>query len=323
MRAVLKNNMHRLWVRKQLIVLLMVFTLVATAAAIFVSTGLAQTWDVAIVGEKPAGGKASNVNFIELTQTPRRADLVSGKYDAILTIADDGSYKLDTIKSADVIEQLMSALDGQSDSTTPVSDRGIGTNVLGYLMMFILLMGSMAMCMYADDQEQKQITRVAASPVSIKTYLFAHSLFNFCFLFFPTMLILLLVQWVSGITLGYSLLKLTVLIAILCAFATAFCLVLFSFLSNKADSAIMAGNTVIILTSILAGGFYAFDKGNHALGRIITILPQKAFLTLADLLEQGTAFTTYLPVLVYLLAIIVVFYTISVVKVRHMYVNKH
>lgn len=323
MRAILKNNLYRLWVQKQLIVLLVIFTFVATAAAVFVSTSLTQTWDVAVISTQPLALEADHVNFVELKEDPGLSNLVSGKYDAILSVDADGSYQLNTIKSETAKAQLMAALNGEHDSTVPVNDRGIGTNILGYLMMFLLLMGSMVMGMYADDKQLKQITRVAASPVGIGTYLFAHSLFNFCFLFFPTMLVLISVQWVSGIALGYNLLGLAALVAILCAFATAFSLLLYSFFSNQADSAKMTGNTIIIMTSILAGGFYAFDKGNRALGMLITILPQKSYLLLADGLEQGGTLTTCLFPLVYLLALIVLFYLISVVKVRNEYINKH
>jgi len=323
MRAILRNNLRRLWTQKQLIVLLVVFTTVATAAAIFVSTGLEQIWNVAVVSSQPEGMEADNVNFIEVEQIPSRADLVSGRFDAILIINADDSYELDSIKSDETTSRLIAALEGKQDSTALFSDRGTGTNVLGFLMMFILLMGSTAMYMYADDKEQNHIIRVAASPVGIGTYQFAHCLFNFCFLYFPIMLILFIVRWISGVTLNYSFLELAGLIAVLCAFSTTFCLLLYSLLSNRAEAAKMTGNTIIILTSILAGSFYAFDKGNHALELLITVLPQKAYLTLADKLEQGAAFMDYLPSLAYLLVLIVAFYAISVIKTRRAYVNKH
>ena len=70
MRAILRNNLRRLWTQKQLIVLLVVFTTVATAAAIFVSTGLEQIWNVAVVSSQPEGMEADNVNFIEVEQIP-------------------------------------------------------------------------------------------------------------------------------------------------------------------------------------------------------------------------------------------------------------
>lgn len=323
MSAILINNLRRLWVKKQLIVLLVVFTGVAAVAAIFVSRGLQQTWDVAVVTDRPMAIKADHVNLHLMEQAPSISALILGEYDAIMRIKPDESYELSTIKSEETRARIAAALEGRQETTTQYSGRGTGTNILGFLMMFVLIMGSMAMCMYADDKVQGQIDRVAASPIGMSKYLFAHSLFNFCFLFIPTMIILSAVLQISGTILKFRFWELAGLIAILCVFSTVFCLLLYSLLSNKDESAKMTGNTVIILTSILAGNFYAFDKENPALELMVTVLPQKAFLILADGLEQGSDFITYMPALVYLLILIVTFYTVSVVKTRRVYVNKH
>ncbi|MDR2737210.1 MAG: ABC transporter permease, partial [Gracilibacteraceae bacterium] len=199
---------------------------------------------------------------------------------------------------------------------------GTGTNVLGFLTTFLLLMGSTCMSLYAEDKSSGQISRVAASPTKISTYLFAHSLFNFCFLFFPTMIVLLLAMFISGVAIGFSFLQLTGLVALLCGFATVFSLLLYSLVSNKDDSAKMTGNTIIILTSILAGGFFAFDQGNKALGLIIQVLPQKAILTVANGLEQHLPASAFLPALVYLVVVIAAFYGISVIRTKGAYVGR-
>ncbi|HMM06916.1 MAG TPA: ABC transporter permease [Clostridiales bacterium] len=320
MIAILKNNMRRL--ETQIIILLVVFTTVAAVAAVFVSTGMKQIWDVAVVSDVPVEIGSEQVKVTQMETAPARSDLVTGKYDAIITMNADGSYTVDSIKSEDATIKLLDALEGKQDAPVLFSNRGTGTNVLGFLMMFLLFMGSMCMSMFADDKTYGQLDRVAASPVKISTYLLAQCLFDFCFLFFPTIVTLMLVKVISGVELGYSFLQLACLIALICALSTTFSLLLFAFLPNKDDSAKMTGNFIIILTSILAGGFYAFDKGNRALEYLITVLPQKAFLTLANSLEQGAVLTAYLPALVYLLALIVTFYCASVVKTKRNYVNK-
>ncbi|MCL1917119.1 MAG: ABC transporter permease [Peptococcaceae bacterium] len=327
MRAVLKNNLRRLAIHT--IILLIIFIAAAVAAAIFASTGIKQTWDVAVVSESSAAfslyQNTVNPDSVKVTlmdTTPLRTDLVSGKYDAILTLHADGSHTVDSIKSEDTTAKLLGALEGQQNTEILFSGRGTGTNVLGFLMTFLLLMGSTCMSMYADDKSYGQIRRVAAAPLKISTYLFAHSLFNFCFLFFPTMIILSLVTFISSVDIGFSFLQLIGLVALLCAFSSVFCLLLFSLLSDKNDSAKMTGNTIIILTSILAGGFFAFDQGNHALSLIIQVLPQKALLTVANGLEQHLSLSAFLPALVYLAALIVAFYVISVIKTKRAYVGK-
>lgn len=323
MKAILINNLRRLWLQKQLLILLVIFTAAAVTAAIFVSTSTTQTWDVAVVSDVPMEIESENVNLIPVPNKPSQADLVSGQYDAILTINPDGSYALDTIKSQEVTNQLLAALEGRGEDSPLFSSRGTGTNVLGFLMMFILLMGSVAMSMYADDKTYAQITRIAASPIKMETYLLSYSIFNFSFLFFPTLLILSLIQWITGVSLHYSFGTLSILIAILCALATTFSLMLYSVFFNKADSVKMAGSSLIILTSVLAGSFYAFEKGNPILEQLISILPQKAYLMLAQGLEQKAEFLSFLPSLVYLLILITLFYCISVVTTKRAYINQH
>lgn len=165
MSAIIRNDFRRLWYQKQLVVLLVIFTVIASLAAIFVSKNLNIKWDIAVVSGRPVSFKGGNVNLILLDKAPKQSTLVSGKYDAVLYRNADGSYKIDTIKSEETTAQMTAALKGDVDILSTLSSRGIGTNILGFLMMFLLLMGSMAMCMYSDDKEQKQINCVAASPL--------------------------------------------------------------------------------------------------------------------------------------------------------------
>ena len=130
-----------------------------------------------------------------------------------------------------------------------------------------------------------------------------------------------MVKWISWAAFGFGFLPLAGMLALICALSTVFSLFLYSMLPNKDDSAKMIGNTIIILTSILAGGFFAFDKGNQALGVIIQILPQKAFLNVADGVEQHMAWQGIVPSLSYLLLLIAVFYTVSVRKTKRTYIG--
>lgn len=322
MIAVLKNNLRRLIAQKQLIILLVIFTIAASVAAILISTKWTQSWDIAVQSGHEIVSKSDNINLIELEQQPNRSDMVSGQYDAILSIAPDGNYTIDTIQSEKEAAKMLAVLNGQESADTSFNHRGAGTNILGFLTTFILLTGSIAMSMFADDKEFGQINRVAASPLKMNTYLFSNCLFNFCFLFFPTMLILTIVGKITGVNLGYSLLQLAGMVALICAFSTAFCLLLYTLIPNKGENAKMTGNTIIILTSFLTSGFYSFDEGNRLLELATSILPQKTYLTLANGVERGLPFSTYFPALIYLLVLIVAFFVLSAIKTKRAYVNK-
>lgn len=85
----------------------------------------------------------------------------------------------------------------------------------------------------------------------------------------------------------------------------------------------MIGSSIVTLTSILAGSFYSFEKGNRALELMIQVLPQKAFLNLADGLEQGAALSTLLPPLCYVGALTLVLFGFATIKTRRDYVRAH
>lgn len=237
MKVIMKNNFRRLLEQKQIIVLLVLFTAAASCAAVFVSTGMTQKWDVAVVSPASAELASKQVNIIQMEEAPPRSELVMGRYDAVLMKNADGSCSLETVKSEETTAKLKAALEGREDSPAMFSDRGTGTNVLGFLTMFLLMMGSTCMTFYADDKTGGQITRIAASPLGISNYLFAHCLFNFLFLFIPTTIILVVVKWISGAAFGFGFLPLAGMLALICALSTVFSLFLYSMLPNKDDSA--------------------------------------------------------------------------------------
>jgi ABC-2 type transport system permease protein len=78
----------------------------------------------------------------------------------------------------------------------------------------------------------------------------------------------------------------------------------------------MVGSAVVVLTSVLAGSFYSFDKGNKILETIIKVLPQKAFLSMAELVEQGKSISNWYHYGLYIAALTLFFFVAAVVKAR-------
>jgi ABC-2 type transport system permease protein len=193
---------------------------------------------------------------------------------------------------------------------------------VGYLVMFILLDGVVLMYMFAEDKEKKQLTRISASPISVTRYLCGHSLFTFTIIYLPTLIVLYLVKFIMNVDIGYCFSEYAALLAVITAFATAFSLFLNAF-SKKGDTANMAGSSIVMMSSILAGSFYSFEKGNKILETIIQILPQKAYLALAEGVERGHSFTVVAPKLLYILGLAAVFFAIGVIKTRRDYVGSN
>ncbi len=323
MITIVKNDFYRMLCRKTNMVVTIVLITGAIFAAIFISSRAETLGSIALVAAD--GEAAFSLPYLRVAvmdEAPPMSALISHKYDAVVT-KTPSSYEITSIKDQAFEASLMALLKDPAAYTPDHTEaRGAGGTILGFLTMFILLEGVVLMYMFADDKEQKQIVRIAASPISFTGYLFGHMLFTFLTITFPVLAILAAARYIFGADIGFSLLQYAGLTALLGAFTTAFSLFLNS-LVNKPDTANMIGSCIVTLTSILAGSFYSFEKGNRTLELMIQVLPQKAFLTLADGLEQGAALSTLLPPLCYVGVLTLVLFGFAIAKTRRDYVRAH
>ncbi len=223
---------------------------------------------------------------------------------------------METIKSEQfrkTIEEIIANPSGYSSDSSGM--RQIGTSIVGFLMMFILMQGVSTMYLFAEDKEREQIKRIASSPVSFTGYLLGHSIFTFLFLLLPSLLVICFIKYVCGIWIGFGFFEYLLLLTLICVLAAAFSLFLQS-LIKSGDSANMIGSAIVILTSILAGSFYSFEENNQALSVISNVLPQKIFLTAADLLEKGSSIQALFPYIFILALLSLFFFFASVGKTR-------
>lgn len=321
--AIFKNNFLRLLQEKARLLLMQVMLAGAVAIAILISTRPVSLGNIALVGtagQAPVSSEYVTVTLLEAA--PPMSALVSGKYDAVVTATAAG-YEIQTIKSDSFRQILQAAL--QNPASIPaqaLQTQGIATSVLGYMVMFVLMQGVFLMYMFAEDKEKKQITRIAASPVAFTAYLLAHSLFAFFVLLLPAFAILYIVSGIMGVSLGISVLQCGLLLALLCGLATSFAMFL-NALFKVGDNANMAGSAIVVLTSILAGTFYSFEKNNQVLDTIITVLPQKAYLAAVQAAEAGALLQNAAPQVVYLIVLIAAFLSFSIIKTRHMYIKSN
>ena len=320
--AVLKNDMSRMLEYKSRVILLLVLTTGAIAAAVFFNTKAETAGNIAFVSQgNQSGIESPYLNITILEEEPPLSDLVSGRYDAIVTENGSGGYEIQTIKSDELRQTIATILSNPAEYHPDFAGhRKTGTNILGFLIMFMLMQGMTLMLLFAEDKERGQIRRVAASPVSFTGYLCAHGLFAFLFMLIPTMAILYLIKFILAVNIGFGFWNFLLLISILCAFATSFALLLNAVI-NKSDSANMLGSAVSVLTSVLAGSFYSFDKGNPILETMIKVLPQKSYLTLANGMETAAEMRSLRPHFIYLLGLTLIFFLVSVIKTRKDYIR--
>jgi ABC-2 type transport system permease protein len=329
MLAILKNDWKRFLEEKMYIIMSMALTICSVIAAIAITNAVEIKGNIALV-EPNHQDKIEAVTQFEqspyfnvtvLEQKPPKSELVQNRYDAIVTMKQDGSYSIQTIKNGEMKELIASALENPT-SFVPNTDkeRKIGTNIIGYMMMFLLLQGIMYARLFADDKEKHMIERVITSPIAFWKYLAGHAVFMIAILFVPSYLVIVVAK-LAGIAIGFSLLTYAGLIFMLADLAVAFALFLNSFFCVS-DTANMLGSALITLTSILAGSFYSFSKEETLFDKLLHILPQKDFINFVNALEKGNVTRNIEYQFGYIIILIAVFFTIAVIKTRKDYIYK-
>jgi ABC-2 type transport system permease protein len=197
------------------------------------------------------------------------------------------------------------------------TERGVGVNIIGFMMMFLLMLTLSNLFAFADDKEQGQLRRIAAAPVSFGWYLAAHCVYCLSMLL-PEYILLIILKCI-GWNIGFSILEYAGLMLVLAFLGISFSLLL-NTLIKKPDNANMLGNAVTVLTSVLAGSFYSFSKNNVVLDNIIKLLPQKELMNFAQYLQNGNAGQNMGSIL-YVIGFSLVLLIFSCTILRRMYVK--
>lgn len=320
--SVLKNNFLRTTPRLSSSIVMIVVTLLTILLAVYV-TGLQQ-----VKGHVAVITKESNVSLQQsskqlditvLPQKPTRSDLVKQKYDAFVTVNPDGTYEIETLRSKEFKDMLVLLLQhpearvGQSED-----ERGAGVNIIGFMMMFMLMLSFTNLFAFAEDKEQGQLSRIVAAPSSFCAYLAAHSVYC-TIMISPAFLMIAVLKW-FGWNVGFSLLQYAGLILVLGFLGISFALLL-NTLIGKPDNANMLGSSVTVLTSVLAGGFYSFSRSNAVIDSIVKLIPQKELMNFAQYLQNGNA-GQHVASILYVIGFSLVLFAFSCAVLHRMYVKK-
>lgn len=320
--AVLKNNYRRTAPRIAVVILITAVTLASIFIAVYVTRIQQVKGHIALITQNDTEGlpgSSAHLDITAVSEKPPRSDLVKQKYDAFVTVNADGQYAVETLRSDDYKDLLLYLLaDPDADVPALSTDRGAGVNIIGFMMMFLLMFAFANLFAFADDKEQGQLRRIAASPASFGGYLAAHCVYCLSLLL-PEFLLLAVLKG-CGWDIGFSLWQYAYLMAVLGFFGISFALLLHT-LIRKPDNANMLGNAVMVLTSVLAGGFYSFSKSNAVVDHILKLLPQKQFMDFAQYLQNGSALSHMGPLL-YVVAFALVLFLFSCAVLRGMYVKK-
>lgn len=319
---VLKNNYLRTIPRIASILVITVVTLASMLLAVYMTRIQQVKGHVVLVTQNQTQSLPESTKELDITvkkKMPPHAYLVEQKYDAYITLDGSGNYKVETLRNNDFKNMLLILLKNpKARLSNNITDRGVGVNIIGYMMMFLLMISFSNLFAFADDKEQGQLLRIAATPAAFGWYLAAHCVY--CLSFLLPEYILLVVLKLIGWNIGFSLLQYAGVITVLGFLGISFALLL-NTLIKKPDNANMLGNSVTVLTSILAGSFYSFSKNNVILDHMIKLLPQKELMNYAGYMQNGSAAqhsASILYIIIFSVTLLVFSYTV----LRQKYVKK-
>lgn len=309
--AIIKNNFNRLKTQKSRFFVYCLLSMGAILAAIFFQNHSEKLGTIAVNANQIELQSSAYMEIVNLTEEPPLSDLVLQKYDAFVSLDSNNQYKIETIKGKDFEQTLIAVLDNPNvNFHDDIAPRSVGTSIIGFLMMFILMQGSSLMFLFSQNKEQGQLTRIATAPTSLITYLLAQLSFAFIVLLVPPIVMFLLINLFSPVLIGFSLGMFIGLIAFVCLLSTTFALFLNAIVRNG-DSANMLASSLIVITSILAGCFYPFEPSNPIAQKSINLLPQKIILNTSTQLENHAFSSSQYPYSIVLIVLIMCFFIIA------------
>lgn len=324
MLKIFKNDWDRLMIEKAYLIISISLTTLAIVAAIFLTNKVEVKGKIVIVNETQNALPSFDSPYFKVTvqnQEPPFSSLVKNQYDAFVIINQDGSNEIKTIKN-DTFKMELEAYLNNTSNYHPIVDtsRKVGTNIMGYMLMFLFMQSVLYARFFADDKEKHMIERIAIAPIPFGKYLAGHGLFLVCLTFTPAFLVVSVAS-VLGISVGFAIWQYAFLIGIFALLASGFSLMINSFICS-ADTANMLASAITILSTILAGAFISFTKGNALLEKALYLLPQKDFIAFTNSWEKGNITGKSELELLYVIVLSVVFLGVAVIKTKRDYVYK-
>lgn len=282
---VIKGILYRMVNNKGYLMMPILITPVVIAAAIYFSSSFMIKANIGVVGGNDINFNSDEINIVKLENKVPLSDLVKNKYEAVIYF-ENGKAVVQTIKDEEFKNKLERIANGEKVTLETGEKRGVAANIVGYITMFVILLGVMLYKFFFDDQ--KGIAkRVISANISYEQYVFSHFASVFLMVLIPTGIITVLSKEVLNLNTSVTALELTFIIMILSFLGSAFGL-LMSSLTRSEESATMLGNMINIITTLLAGSFFTISN-NRIINLIGNIMPQRHILNFTIALENGNS----------------------------------
>ncbi|MBW9144693.1 ABC transporter permease [Clostridium sp. CM028] len=315
-----KNSLNRILAKKEIVIIAVVIVPLMIGVAVFFSGKMEMRQHIALVTNHAQSiPKNDRIKIDVMNEKPATSNLLLGKYAAVVEEKNDGTYEVTGIKSKadkELIENFFNFGKIPKIDQSRQAKRGVGTNILGFILMIVLMQGVALTILYPEDRTLKTFRRILTTPVSEKQYIFAQGIFTFLCLYIPTYLVIVITKVCFNIKIGFGLLMLAMLIGILTALSTSLALFISSVLERNIS---LVASAIYVITCILSGCFYSFTGNNKVLDTICSIIPQKSYMTLIQGIENGNGMLEFKGQLIYLLIWIVALWLLgSIITKRKM-----
>lgn len=311
------NHFKRLWAMKERMLIMFLMILCSIGFAIYSSNQKSQSMRIGVVNisvnELP---QSDQLKFISLTKQPSIVQLIKGDYEAIVS-KKGKTVEITSLKEEDFNQQLKKMMSGEQVEAIGknTNNEGVGSKIIGFMLLFLLMTSVTNMILFNEDKEKMILGRIISTPISRRKLLVSYCLVNFMTIYLSSLLLVAAAK-ILGFNVGFSILTYSLLLALICLFATSFSLFNASLISSG-DQANMFGSMIVLLTTLLAGSFFTIENKNRWIDTIIQWLPQKKYLTLVAAVENGTdVYQTIVSPLFYLSFITFLLFLISSLKVK-------
>lgn len=301
-------NTKRIVAKRNYLIICLILNIISISLAVYFTSKMEVKANIAVISSQNINVQSNYVKITKLAEKPKKSELVMNKYDAVVIDKGNREYDIETIKGESFKNNLMNSIKNPMQNSWSIygEKRGVGTNILGYLIMVILMEGFMFMVCFTEDKESGTFKRILISPSDEAAYFLAQCFFNFLIIYVPAFLIMIIAHWTLGMDIGFSLVKYSYMLAILAFAATCFGLFMCSII-EKEDNAMALSASIIVITSLLSGSFYSFNNSSSIIKFIISIIPQKQYMYMIQGIENGHPLINYMPQFFYVMILAVAF----------------
>ena len=243
MLKLMKLIFYRISHDKAFLIVYLVLIPIVMGIAVYFTNTMSYQMQIGVVGDIETVVN-DEIQYIPLKEIPKNSQMVLNQYDAV--VYQEGlNVKVLSTKGEEYNQAIQLLMNGQIDSLSTDKGRGTASNILGFLMMVISLLGVQIYSYYFD--ERKGINkRILGTSVHCYQYMLSHFIVVFSFLFVPAVTVICGALFIFDIALSIALWQFVLTLMLLCFFATAFGLWI-NVLSKTLEESMMLGNMFAIV----------------------------------------------------------------------------